>query len=428
MRKIRFKRVLILILILILIAFLFIKIVNKKEKKNIIKKIDIIDTIHEKTNVDKEFLKWINDNYEDSLDKLKKELEEKEYTSNMWHGVTGYSYLVLNDLYSKKYDEMDNVKILSSNELSKLSFVGDVSLADNWFVIPKYDAGGINNILSNDILDIMQNSDLMVANSEFTVSNRGTPLKNKTYTFKARKERLSIYEEMGVDLVTLANNHVYDYGKEAFLDMLDSFDEIKMPHIGAGHNLEEAEKPYYFIINGYKFAFVNATRAEKNIMTPGATENSEGVFRCYDETNMVNLIKELREETDYIIAIIHYGKEFSHELEEEQINSSRHYIDAGADVVVGHHAHVLQGVEIYNDKPIIYNLGNFIFNDVTTETAIFQIIIDISGKMEYYIIPAIQKNVYTDILEGKEKQNVIDKINSWSINASIDENGKIESR
>ena len=416
-----------LIIIVVFIIFVSVKLFSKKEEFSLVKDINIIDSVYEKisNNIDREFLNWINDNYNNSLSKLNKKLEENEYNVSMWHDVTGYSYLVLNDLYNKKYEGMDNIKIIDSNNLSTFSFVGDVSLADNWYVMPKYDSGGINNILSKDILDIMIKSDLMVVNSEFTVSNRGTPLKNKTYTFKAKPERLSIYDEMGVDLVTLANNHVYDYGRDAFLDMLDSFDEKKIPHIGAGHNIEEAKKPFYFIINGYKFAFVNATRAEKNIMTPGATENSEGVFRCYDETNMVNLIKEIRGDADYVIAIIHYGKEFSHDLEEEQISGSRHYIDAGADAVVGHHAHVLQGVEIYKNKPIIYNLGNFIFNEETVETAIFQITIDNDGIMDYYIIPAIQKEVYTDILNDKEKQNVIDKINNWNINAWIDESGKI---
>ena len=312
----------------------------------------------------------------------------------MWHKATGYSYIVLNDLYNKKYDTMDNVKIIDSKDVSTLSFVGDISLADNWFIAPKYDErGGINGVLSSDILKLMKASDLMVANSEFTVSNRGSKLPNKLYTFRAKPERLSIYSEMGVDMVTLANNHVYDYGDEAFLDMLDSFDEYKIPHIGAGRNINEAKKPYYFIINGYKFAFVSATRAEKYIMTPGATEDSLGVFRCYDPTR-----------------------------------SARSYIDAGADVVVGHHAHTLQGIEIYNDKPIIYNLGNFLFNDLVVDTAVFQIKLNENGEMEYYMIPAIQKNCSTSLLYDNEKQRVIDDLNSWSINTFIDKDGKISKK
>ena len=418
------------ILIIILVSVLLLCSNNKnKEKVKSKNKIDLVNVILSKLkdeNIDKSFITWVGKNYKGSLNRLKKLLKDKDYDKSMWHEVTNNSYIVLNDLYNKKYDNMNNVKIIKSNKTSTISFVGDVSLADNWFIMPYYDSrGGINGVLGDKMLDIMKSSDVMIVNSEFTVSNRGSALPNKTYTFRAKPERLSIYGEMGVDMVTLANNHVYDYGENAFLDMLDAFEEYKIPHIGAGHNIEEAKKPYYFIINGYKFAFVSATRAEKNIMTPGATDNTGGVFRCYDPTEMINLIKELRNECDYVIPIIHFGRENSHELETEQVSSAKAYIDAGADMVVGHHAHTLQGVEIYNNKPIIYNLGNFLFNNETIDTALFKVSLNNDGSMEYYIIPALQKDSKTEVLEGNEKQRVINDINSWSINARIDENGKI---
>ena len=278
---------------------------------------------------DQEFLNWIDEKYPKSLEPLLQELEDKEFDKSMWHQVTGYSYLVLQDFYQNKYENLDNIKNLGT-DTKTIRIIGDVSLADNWHIMPKYYSSGkgVYGILSEDVLELMRSSDLMIANSEFTVSNRGSAMPGKLYTFRAKPERLKIYEEMGVDMVTLANNHVYDFGQEAFLDMLDAFDEYQIPRIGAGRNLEEAMKPYYFIIGGYKFAFVNATRAEKYILTPGATETSEGVFRCYDPTNMIHLIESLRPENDYVIAIIHYGKEGYHELEKEQIESSHQYIAA----------------------------------------------------------------------------------------------------
>ena len=424
--------ILLFVLLFFLIFFLFIKQDKPKRKENndeIVEK-DITEIVFEKledTGISKEFILWINDNYEDSLEKLNDILNNREYNISSWHKVTGYSYTVLNDLYNKKYDSMDNIKIMKSNNPSTISIIGDVSLADNWYIMPKYDERGnkVLGILSEEVVNTMNNSDLMIANSEFTVSNRGKALSGKQYTFRAKPERLSIYGEMGIDLVTLANNHVYDFGQDAFLDMLDAFDNYKIPRIGAGHNIEEAMKPYYFVVNGYKIAFVNATRAEKYIMTPEAVDDSPGVFRCYDPTNMENLIKEVKKESDYVVAIIHFGKEGSHDLETEQVESAKKYIDAGADIVVGHHAHVLQGVEIYNDKPIIYNLGDFIFNANTEETAMFQAKLNDDGSMEYYIYPALQKGCYTDFLKNEEKQKLIDKINSWSINAHIDSDGKI---
>lgn len=425
------KIFLIAIFIIVIILLLYL-IINKNKKINKVVKaqeIDLVEKISSELkdyDIDTDFIKWVDNNYSGSLKKLDKLLANNDYNSNMWHQVTDNSYIVLNDLYNKTYDNMDNVKILDSKDTSTISFVGDVSLADNWFIAPKYDErGGVNGVLGSKILDIMKSSDIMIANSEFTVSNRGSKIPGKTYTFRAKPERLSIYDEMGVDMVTLANNHVYDYGLDAFNDMLDAFNEYKIPHIGAGHNIEEAKKPYYFIINGYKIAFVSATRAEKNIMTPGATSDTGGVFRCYDPTDMINLIKELRSSSDYVIPIIHFGCENSHELEEEQVSSAHAYIDAGADMVVGHHAHTLQGVEVYNDKPIIYNLGNFLFNNETIDTALFKVLLNNDGTMEYYIIPALQKDSKTEVLEGDDKLRVINDINSWSINAKLDEFGKI---
>ena len=403
------------------------KIINKKSKINYV---ELVSDKLKNENIDRNFISWVDNNYKGSLKKLNEILDKNEYKDTYWHDVTGNSFIVLNDLYNKKYESMDNVKIIESKGDSTLSFVGDVSLADNWAIMPEYDKRGkkVFGILSKEVVDTMNNSTLMVANSEFTVSNRGTPIKGKTYTFRAKPERLNIYYEMGMDLLTLANNHVYDYENDAFLDMLDAFDEYKLPHIGAGKNIEEAKKPYYFIINGYKIAFVNATRAEKNILTKGAEEDSPGVFRCYDSTNMENLIKEVRKESDYVISIIHFGKEGYHELEDEQIRSSKAYIDAGADVVVGHHAHTLQGIEFYNNKPIIYNLGDFIFNALEEETAMFQIKLKDNGEMDYYILPALQKNCYTDFLYGEDKQRLINNIISWGINADIDSEGKITER
>lgn len=310
-----------------------------------------------------------------------------------------------------------------------ISFTGDISLADNWYIAPKYDErGGITGILGATMLETMKNSDFLVVNSEFTVSNRGSALPGKMYTFRAKPERLNIYHEMGVDLADIANNHVYDYGQTAFLDMLDAFQQYKLPYIGAGKNITAAKQPYITTIGNHKFAFVAATRAEKNVMTPKATADTPGTFWCYDPTEMIELIKSLRADTtiDFIIPIIHFGRENSHDLEKVQVNSAHAYIDAGADVVVGHHAHVLQGVEIYNGKPIIYNLGNFLFNHLEIDTALFQIVLHPDGQMDYYMLPALQKDSKTILLEpGAKKQQIIDNINSWSINAHLNETGKI---
>ena len=426
------------LLIIVIIILLLIPFYNKKKNdnnnlKNNINMDKVISNIEDKINdpkIDADFLKWVSDNYkEKSLESLSKYLEKNDYDKSIWHKITNNSLVVLQDLYNDNYTKLDNVKQINGikDEIT-LSFVGDVSLADNWYIMPKYDERGkkVYGILSDSVVKIMNDSDIMVANNEFTVSDRGEKMPGKYYTFRASPKRLSIYEEMGVDLVTLANNHVYDFGKTAFYDMLDALKEYNIPYIGAGKNIEEAKKPYYYIINGYKIAFINATRAEKLILTPEATENEGGVFRCYDPEAFAEAIKQAKEESDYVVALIHWGKEDSHDLEEVQKETSRTYIDSGADIIVGTHAHTLQGIEYYNNKPIIYNLGDFIFNNETKDTGIFQIKMTKDGDLSYYFIPCLEKDEYTKVLKGEEKQRVITNMNTWSINASINESGEIK--
>ena len=310
-----------------------------------------------------------------------------------------------------------------------VSIVGDISLADNWSVMPAYDSRGqgVDGILSAEALGIMRSSDLMVANSEFTVSNRGSAIPGKAYTFRANPDRLSIYDDMGVDLVTLANNHVYDFQGDAFNDMLDAFEQRNMPHIGAGHNLEEAKKAYYYKApSGQTVAFVNASRAEKwGIDTPGATETTGGILLCYDTADFVDAIKTAKANSDIVVAIIHWGTESSHVLEQVQIDTAKEYIDAGADMIVGGHAHTLQGIDFYNGKPIIYNLGDYIFNDMSEPTAIFQFRLSPEGELKYYFIVGWQENMYTRILSGEERQNLVNQVESWSPNITITEDNEI---
>ena len=424
-----------LIIIIVCSIILFIYLPNNKNtlednsmNTNNNKEEEVISNIlsyNIEENIDKKFLEWINENYSiEVLTTIEKSILENNYSSNIWHELTNQSLIVLLD----KYNEIDNdrMKELANNNITTISFVGDVSLADNWYIAPKYDERNkkIYGILSENVVNIMNEADIMVANNEFTISNGGEKMPNKLYTFRASPERLSIYEEMGVDLVTLANNHIFDFGVEAFNDALNSLEQYDIPYIGAGRNIEEAQRPYYFIANGYKIGFINATRAEKNILTPEATETTGGVLRCYDPTNFMNVIKETKENSDFVIALVHWGKEDSSELEQVQIDTAKLYIDAGADIIVGSHAHTLQGFDFYKEKAIIYNLGDFIFNNETKDTGIFQLKMDNNGNFKYYFKPCKEKEEYTYLLEGDEMERVLDKMRNLSPNVIINKDGE----
>lgn len=398
--------------------------VDKEFKNNLLDKISNYSFSNEE--VDYGFLSYMYDTYHDDVMKrLLLSLEDGTYSDYFFYETTGKSLNVLIDYYHNYYDNNKNVTIIDSDVIS-LSFVGDVSLADNWYVMPEYDARGkgVLGILDSGIVDIMRKASVNVLNNEFAFTDRGSKL-DKAYTFKGSPSRVSIYKEMGVDLVLLANNHVYDYGEVGFLDTLDTLRKANIPYIGAGRNLEEASGAYYFIVNGYKIAFINATRAEKYFVTPGATDSSSGVFRCYDNSELIRRIKEEDKKSDIVVVLLHWGREDYHSLEKVQVTTSKEYIDAGADLIVGGHAHVLQGMEIYKDKLIAYNLGDFIFNDWTTETGMLVVDIDKYKNFTWRFVPCLESDVYTKMLFGNDKKDLIKKMNKWSINTVMDDDGYI---
>lgn len=315
-----------------------------------------------------------------------------------------------------------------------LTFAGDINFDENWSTIKFLDQteGGISDCISQELIEIMKKADIMCINNEFTYSKRGQPLNNKAYAFRADPSRVNILKEMGVDIVSLANNHTYDYGKESILDTFATLEDAGILYYGAGRNLEEAMKPVYFEIQGKKIAYVAASRAEKYKMTPQATENEPGILRCYDTSLFIQTIKEAKENADYVIAYVHWGTEYSKVLEEVQLSTAKDYIDAGASVIIGAHPHILQGMEYYKGKPIIYSLGNFWFNEKTLDTILLNLKFygnDDSEQIEVEIIPALQSKSITSIVEdNKEKARIFSNLEEISINVEIDDNGIVKEK
>lgn len=312
-----------------------------------------------------------------------------------------------------------------------LCFAGDINLDENWATTQFLNTckNGIFDCISPELVEIMQNADIMWLNNEFTYSTRGHALSGKMYTFRANPARAEILKQLGVDIVGLANNHVYDYGKDALLDTLDTLDEACIPYVGAGRNLEAAKSPVYLKADGKTVAFVAASRAEKYKLTPQATETEPGILRCYDTQLFKEAIAEAAAKADIVVALPHWGTEYSTVLEPVQEQTAREYIDAGADVIIGAHTHCLQGFEFYKGAPIAYSLGNYWFNDKTLDTML--IAVHCYGNndeqhLEITVIPALQKNCTTTyVSDSAEQRKLYNRLESISKNAVIDDSGKV---
>ncbi len=318
-------------------------------------------------------------------------------------------------------------KETASSEEIVMAFAGDILFDPNYAVMAKLlqRGGAIEEAFSEEILTKMREADIFMVNNEFPYTSRGTPTPDKTFTFRARPESAAYLTDMGVDVVSLANNHSYDYGEVSLLDSLDTLEAMGMPYVGAGRNLEEAVKPVSFIANDTKICILSATQIERNDRpdTPGAGESTPGTFRCWNVERLLQEIAVAREENDVVIVFIHWGTENEETIDWAQRDQAIAIAEAGADLIIGAHSHCLQPVGYVGNVPVIYSLGNFWFNSKSLDTCLVQVRIQKEGQLSVQVLPAKQSDCYTKLLDGEEKRRVIGYLNSISDSGMLDEEG-----
>lgn len=315
----------------------------------------------------------------------------------------------------------------SSEEESSVSllFAGDIYLSEH--VRNAYSkAGGINGVLSDGLRMEIDSADLFMANEEFPFSDRGTQAPDKQFTFRLPTEQVHLLQEIGTDLVTLANNHALDFGTDALLDTCQVLDEAGILHVGAGENLEAAVRLEIVEKNGIRFGFLGASRVFP-VASWAAGANHPGMLSAYDPEALCGVIREAKTQCDYLTVYVHWGIERNTSPESYQRTQGRQYIDAGADLVVGSHPHVLQGIEYYQGKPILYSLGNFIFGSSIPETMLVKVEVSQDGSTALSLIPATSSGGYTRELEEEKRNSFYQKLESLSEGVQIDETGTVVS-
>ncbi len=384
---------------------------------------------------DETFFAWVEAEYGAAcIDRLLEETRLARPDQNIWYELTGNSIHVLWLMYCEKTGfqqyQLENVawKECASEERATFAFTGDINFAEGYVTTKHMDASsnGIYDCFSEDLLELMNRMDVMMLNNEFTYSERGEALKGKAYTFRASPTRADLLEVFGTDIVSLANNHVYDYGPDALLDTIATLDERSIPHVGAGANIKEAEKPFSFICNGRKITIVAATQIERSLnYTKEATEDDPGVLKTLNPDRFVNVIRRAKKNSDYVIAVVHWGTEGDSNYGKDQYDLAQAFASAGADAIIGGHTHCLQGFDMVEDVPVIYSLGNFWFSKNTQDTGIAQVTIEADGELTLGFIPCIQKDVRTSLVtEEAEKERIFDFMRSHSApGVTLDEMG-----
>ncbi|TCO79343.1 CapA family protein [Marinisporobacter balticus] len=265
---------------------------------------------------------------------------------------------------------------------------------------------------------ILTKSDFAFINLETSIGVGGKPIAGKTYTFQSKPETLKGVINAGIRGVGIANNHILDYGQEGFIETLKNLEKMEIPYSGGGRNIKDAQKPVIWEKEDMKIGFLAFSRVIPDINWY-VTDKRAGVLSAYDyyTDNVLKLIEETKKDVDFLIVSVHWGKELEDYPEEKDIKFAKKLVDGGADCIMGHHPHVLQGVEFYKNKPIIYSLGNFVFNargKRSNQTMIFHIEMNKRGIVKTRVTPIFIRNGQPTPAQGKEKEEIINILNTLS--------------
>ena len=327
------------------------------------------------------------------------------------------------------------------------------------------------------VQSLLRSADVAFGNLETPVSTRGTPAE-KWINMRMPPELLADVRDLGFDMLTLANNHMLDFGELAFRDTLDHLREHDLPFVGAGLDLDAAWRAQVVRVGEAKVAFLGAAStlgpgsaaaagkpgvapihvSEAYHVDPAASLEQPGSApyvhtRAWREDldRAIAAVEAVRSEADLLVLAMHWGvppfwrSRFQDGLADYQIEVGRALIDAGVDVIAGHHPHSLGEVEVYQGKPIFYSLGNFVFhhnrgpvrdtpvsrnapygvsvqrrNRNWSETVIVLADIAADGAVSFSLQPALlDADGNPQLLDGDEARALIKRLDEMSPNASI---------
>lgn len=267
---------------------------------------------------------------------------------------------------------------------------------------------------------MFQEADLTFLNLEHSLSRTGRRVKGKFICNRGAPELVEGLVDAQFDVISVANNHILDFGEEAFFETLSILDTHSLPYVGAGRNLAEARKPFLVERNGLRIGLISYSSTLPQGYPAGPREPGVNPIRVkttylqagnLDETpgrapeiltwavpadlqRMKRDIQNLKKRADVILVYQHWGASMVHEVHNYQREIGKAAIDSGADAVFGGHAHVMQAVEFYRGKPIIHCTGNFLFDVVesfftpaTRQNYLFGCTLTKGGVRDPYLLP-----------------------------------------
>ncbi|MCW2900828.1 MAG: putative protein of poly-gamma-glutamate biosynthesis (capsule formation)-like protein [Streptosporangiaceae bacterium] len=221
------------------------------------------------------------------------------------------------------------------------------------------------------IASTLRRADFSMVNLETAITTGGTPAPAKDFTFRAPATAFTALRDAGVDATSMANNHGMDYMEGGLSDSLRAIKRTGFPTVGIGRNADEAYKPYRVTVKGNRLAIIGATQVldDHLISAWTATDAKGGLASAKDLTRMVAAVREARQGSDAVIVHLHWGQELKACPLPRQQELAKQLIDAGADIVVGGHAHIPLGGGYLRGRYVDYGMGNFVFSTAHGQTA-----------------------------------------------------------
>ena len=289
----------------------------------------------------------------------------------------------------------------------------------------------------------LASADACLMNCEMPLTTRGQQV-DKTASLRSDPVVARDLADLGIDVVTLANNHMLDYGYEGLFDTLGTIDTAGIARVGAGATLEEALCPHYLTVNGRRFALFGVATTlppgfaagvdrpgiapirvafsfavDPNLMSeqPGTAPWVHTEAYPEDVERVTALIRRARQEVDHVAVAVHWGltrrraTPYQGMIADYQGPLGRAFIDAGADLVLGNHSHNLHGVEVYEGKPIFYSLGNYIFHhprDYMEPESVIVIADFADSTTRVELIPVLVNDEgFPEVARGQRKESVL---------------------
>jgi poly-gamma-glutamate capsule biosynthesis protein CapA/YwtB (metallophosphatase superfamily) len=266
-----------------------------------------------------------------------------------------------------------------------LAFAGDVNFAGRTRRLLDDPATAFGPIAA-----VLRSADFAAVNLETAVTGRGTP-QPKTYHFRAPAAAFTALRAAGIDLVTMANNHVLDYGTTGLADALAAARAARFPYVGIGVNAAAAWAPYLTTINGVRIAVIGVSQVAELASSWVATGTRPGEANAIDLRRTLTAVRSARRQASVVIVFMHWGTEGQACPDPNQLSLARRLAAAGASIIVGAHAHMLQGSGWLGHTFVAYGMGNFLWweRSYSTASGVLELTLHPHAPLTERFVPAV---------------------------------------